>query len=76
MKKAKLLSVDSKLPSLDFQTLALNVDIVKVDALLVGKNPKRQFFRDTGNSFHDVTHIGLEPQQIFFVLKYLNNYRC
>ena len=41
------------------------VDIVKVDALLVRKNPKRHFFRDIGNSFHEVTHIGLEPHQIF-----------
>ena len=43
----------------------LDVDIVKVDALLVWKNPKRQFFRDIGKSFHEVTQIGLEPHQIF-----------
>ena len=43
----------------------LGVDIVKVDALLVRKNQKRHFFRDIGNSFHEVTQIGLEPHQIF-----------
>ena len=47
------------------EILNLIVDIVKVDALLVRKNPKRHFFRDIGNSFHEVTHIGLEPHQIF-----------
>ena len=45
--------------------LELSVDIVKMDALLVRKNPKRHFFRDIGNSFHEDTHIGLEPHQIF-----------
>ena len=39
------------------EILNLIVDIVKVDALLVRKNPKRHFFRDIGNSFHEVTHI-------------------
>ena len=41
------------------------MDVVKVDALLVRKNPKRHFFRAIGNSFHEVTWIGLEPHQIF-----------
>ena len=45
--------------------LVLSVDIVKVDALLIQNNPKCHFFRDIGNSFHEVTHIGLEPHQIF-----------
>ena len=45
--------------------LCLFVDIVKVDALLVPENPKRHFFRDIGNSFHEVTQISLEPHQIF-----------
>ena len=29
------------------------------------KNKKRHFFWDIGNSFHEVTQIGLEPHQIF-----------
>ena len=29
------------------------------------KKSKTPFFRDIGNSFHEVTHIGLEPHQIF-----------
>ena len=43
----------------------LYVDIVRVDALALQKNPKRHFFRDIQNSFHEVTHIGLEPHQFF-----------
>ena len=43
----------------------LPVDIVRVDALARQKNPKRHFFRAIGNSFHEVTWIGLEPHQIF-----------
>ena len=46
-------------------TLGVCVDIVKVDASLVPKNQKRNFFRDIENSFYEVTHIGLEPHQIF-----------
>jgi len=41
------------------------VDIVKVDALAWQKNSKCHFFRDIKNSFHEVTHIGLEPHQFF-----------
>ena len=36
-----------------------------VHALARQKNPKRHFFRAIGNSFHEVTWIGLEPHQIF-----------
>ena len=43
----------------------LVMDILKVDALARQKNLKCQFFRAIGNSFHEVTHIGLEPHQIF-----------
>ena len=38
---------------------------MRVDALARQKNPKRHFFRAIGNSFHEVTWIGLEPHQIF-----------
>ena len=30
------------------------------------KNFKKPFYKDIENSFHEVTHIGLEPHQIFF----------
>ena len=36
-----------------------------LDGRLVPKISKRHFFRDIQNSFHEVTHIGLEPHQIF-----------
>ena len=51
------------------------MDILKVDAL-VGKKIKTPFFEDIENSFDEVTHIGLEPHQFFFFLKYLNKYGC
>ena len=41
------------------------MDIVKVDALDRQKNSKCHFFKDIANSFHEVTHIGLEPHQFF-----------
>ena len=43
----------------------LSVDIVKVEALAWQKNSKRHFLKDIENSFHQVTHLGLEPHQIF-----------
>ena len=46
-------------------TVGQVMDIVRVDALARRKNPKRHFFRDIQNSFHEVTHVGLEPHQIF-----------
>ena len=49
------------------------VDIVKVDALLILKNPKCHLLKNTGKSFNEITHIGLEPHNFFF-LKYLNKY--
>ena len=42
-----------------------DVDILKVDAWLVRKNLKCHFSRDIENSFHEVTHMGLEPQHFF-----------
>ena len=41
---------------------------MKVDALAWSKFWKRHFFRDIQNSFHEVTHIGLEPH-LFFLFK-------
>ena len=41
----------------------LGVNNVKVDALAQQKNLKRHFLKDIENSFHQVTHIGLEPRQ-------------
>ena len=41
------------------------MDILKVDALAWQKNSKRHFFGDIENSFHELTHIGLEPHQFF-----------
>ena len=46
----------------------LDVDIVKVDLLLVQKISKRHFSRDIEKSFQEVTPIGLEPHN-FFLLK-------
>ena len=51
-------------------------DILKVDTLAWQKNSKHHFFGEIGDSFHEVTHIGLEPYQFFFFLKYLNKYGC
>ena len=48
--------------------------IVKMDALLIRKNPKCHFYRGIENSFHEATQIGLEPHHFFFFLKYLNKY--
>ena len=53
--------IAEKLPSI--------VDIMKVDALLVQKYPKRQLFRDIGNSIYEVTYIGLEPHWVFFLFE-------
>ena len=50
------------------------MDIVKVDALAQQKFSKRHFLKDIENSFHEFTHIGLEPHQFFFFSKYLNKY--
>ena len=50
------------------------IDIVKVDALAQWKISKRHFLKDIENSFHQVTHIGLEPHHFFFFLTYLNKY--
>ena len=41
------------------------MDIVKVDALAWSKISKRHFLKDIENSLHEVTHIGVEPHQIF-----------
>ena len=41
------------------------VDILKVDALALSKISKRHLFREIQNSFYELTHIGLEPQQNF-----------
>ena len=41
------------------------MDILKVDALAWWNFSKRQFLRDIKNSFHQVTHTGLEPHQFF-----------
>ena len=48
-----------------FKTVYLGVDIVKVDALAWWKISKRHFFKDIANSFHEVTHLSLEPHQFF-----------
>ena len=45
--------------------VVLDVDVVKVDTLAQQKNSKRHFLKDIENSFHEVTHIGLEPHQFF-----------
>ena len=45
--------------------LSYGVDIVKVDPLAWSKISKRHFLKDIKNSFHEVTHIGLEPRQFF-----------
>ena len=37
----------------------------EVDALAQSKISKRQFLKDIENSFHEVTHIGLEPHHFF-----------
>ena len=46
-------------------TVCLDMEIFKVDALARQKNSKRHFLKDIENSYHQVTHIGLEPQQFF-----------
>ena len=43
------------------------MDIVKLDTLTQQKISKRHFFRGIENSFHEVTHIGLEPHHFFTV---------
>ena len=43
----------------------LPVEIVKLEALDWQKNSKRHFLKDIENSFHQFTHIGLEPHQSF-----------
>ena len=43
------------------------MDFVKVDTLARRKNSKRHFLKDIEISFHEVTQIGLEPHQIFFL---------
>ena len=45
--------------------VVLPKDCFSLDILLVPKISKRHFFRDIQNSFHEVTHLGLEPHQIF-----------
>ena len=47
------------------ELIGQGVDIVKVDALAWRKNSKRHFLKDIENSFHEGTHLGLEPHQIF-----------
>ena len=47
------------------QVIPLVMDIVKVDALAQQKISKCHFFRDIKNSFHEVTHVGLEPHLWF-----------
>ena len=39
-----------------------------LDTLLV-RISKLHFLKDIANSFHQVTHIGLETHQIFFIFK-------
>ena len=41
------------------------MDIMKVDALARQKISIRRFLKDIENSFQEVTHIGLEPNQFF-----------
>ena len=50
---------------LDIYHFELIVDIVKVDALARQKNSQHHLLKDVENSFHEVTHIGLEPHQFF-----------
>ena len=38
----------------------------KSGLLTHSKNLKTPFLKDIGNSFHEVTYIGLEPHQFFF----------
>ena len=49
------------------------MDIVKLDTLTQQKISKRHFFRGIENSFHEVTHIGLEPHQSFSFLNISTN---
>ena len=44
-----------------------------MDALARQKISKCHFIRDIENSFHEVTHIGLEPHQIFSFFKISKN---
>ena len=52
----------------------LFVDIMKVDASTRWKISKHHFLKDIENLFNEATHIGLEPHQFFFFLRYLNKY--
>ena len=45
--------------------MTFTADVVKMDALARQKNQKRHFFEDITNSFHQGTHIGLEPHHFF-----------
>ena len=49
--------------------MRLPVDIVKVDPLLIQKISKRHFLGDIEKSFQEVTPMGPEPHQFFFLFK-------
>ena len=51
--------------SVDLEIIALHVDIVKVDLLLVQKISKRHFLRDIEKSFQEVTLMSPEPHHFF-----------
>ena len=42
---------------------------MRVDPQAFPKNQKRHFFRDIEKSFQEVTPIGPEPQQFFFLFR-------
>ena len=49
--------------------LSYGVDIMKMDTLARSKISKCHFSKDIENSFHEATHIGLEPHQFFFLFR-------
>ena len=51
--------------TITFIWVYLHVDIVNVDALARWKISKCHFFKDIANSFHEVTHLSLEPHHFF-----------
>ena len=49
--------------------LELIMDIVKMDPLAFRKISKRHFLRDIEKSFQEITPMGPEPHQFFFLFK-------
>ena len=49
------------------------VDIVKVNKSAFQKISKRYLLKDIENSYHEVTHIGLEPYQYFSFQNFSTN---